>query len=127
MWHTTDIFDSNNTWNNVSDGIEEVVPNDVISPPDGKLLTAIRDQSGFRPDNLDAVPTKMNFSPEFSYSFGYSYFPSDPSFIVGASQDNRGCCGDAYSTAQTKANGKHVKSANAMLKSIDAIKVAKTA
>jgi hypothetical protein len=102
MWRTSDLFDSNVTWNNVSNGIEEVVPNDVIAPPGGKPLTAIRDQSGFRHDNLDASPTKMNFSPEFSYSFGYSYFPGDPSFIVGSSQDNRGCCGDAnysgYST-----------------------------
>jgi photosystem II stability/assembly factor-like uncharacterized protein len=102
VWRSTDLADDNMTLLNVSDGIEETVPNDVIAPPGGKPITGIWDQIGFRHDNLDAPPTKMNFSPNFAWGGGYSYFPSDPSYVVGVAADNRGCCGDSnysgYST-----------------------------
>jgi hypothetical protein len=64
-------------------GLEETAVLDLISPPAGApLLSGLGDISGFRHDDLNAVPARMMGTPTFTSTTGLDYAELSPSFIV---------------------------------------------
>jgi photosystem II stability/assembly factor-like uncharacterized protein len=64
-------------------GIEETVPQDLISPPTGAhLLSALSDLGGFRHDDLNVVPAKMYDNPTFSTATSLDFAELAPQNIV---------------------------------------------
>ncbi|MFC2089590.1 exo-alpha-sialidase [Bacteroidota bacterium] len=72
------------TWHIMSTGIEESVPLDLLSPPEGgQLLTAIGDYCGFLHFDLDnPVPEGCFENPHFGNTDGISCAEQKPSVIV---------------------------------------------
>jgi photosystem II stability/assembly factor-like uncharacterized protein len=71
-------------WISQSLGIEELVANDIIAPPGGKLLTASWDRPFFRSDDPAKFPSKYGpIDGVFSGGWGIDYASSAPSFVVG--------------------------------------------
>jgi hypothetical protein len=64
-------------------GLEETAVLDLISPPAGApLLSGLGDISGFRHDNLAAVPARMMTTPTFTSTTSLDYAELTPNFIV---------------------------------------------
>ncbi|WP_051365977.1 cellulose binding domain-containing protein [Hamadaea tsunoensis] len=64
-------------------GLEETAVLDLISPPSGaNLLSALGDVTGFRHTNLDAVPSMMFTTPNFSSTTSIDFAESNPNYVV---------------------------------------------
>ena len=78
--------DSNGTvnWAFTSDGLEEMVPLGLASPPSGPyLLSGVGDQGGFRHFNLDVSPPAADyFSTHRVTSFGIDFAENNPNIIA---------------------------------------------
>ncbi len=78
--------DSNGTvhWTFTSDGLEEMVPLGLASPPTGPyLLSQVGDQGGFRHFNLDVSPPVADyFSTHRGTSYGIDFAENNPDIIV---------------------------------------------
>jgi hypothetical protein len=72
-------------WNSQSAGIEQLVADEIISPPGGKPLTAVWDRSVFYIDNPDTYRTKYGPIFENGIVAGWSvdYASSMPSYVAG--------------------------------------------
>lgn len=72
------------TWHIMSSGIEETVPLELLSPPEGaQLITAIGDYGGFVHHNLDEPVPEGNFvNPHFGNTDGVACAELQPNIIV---------------------------------------------
>ncbi len=72
------------TWEVCSEGIEETVPLELLSPPVGPpLITAIGDYGGFIHWDLDKPAPEGNFTnPHFGNTDGIACAESDPNLVV---------------------------------------------
>ncbi|HUJ71804.1 MAG TPA: cellulase, partial [Verrucomicrobiae bacterium] len=73
-------------WEFFNHGLEETVPQGLISPPEGAhLLSALGDQDGFRHDDLTVSPPGGAFAgPRFSNSDSIAFAAGKPQIIVRA-------------------------------------------
>jgi xyloglucan-specific exo-beta-1,4-glucanase len=72
-------------WSFSSQGIEEVVANDVVSPPvegGAPVLSVIWDLDGFRHDRLDASPSLGYFRPQVGRNTSIDFAQKQPNFCV---------------------------------------------
>jgi hypothetical protein len=78
--------DSNKTvnWNFTSDGLEEMVPLGLASPPTGPyLLSQVGDQGGFRHFNVDVTPPLADYFPTHrGTSSGIDFAENNPNVIA---------------------------------------------
>lgn len=88
-------------WSLLSYGVEETVPLDLLSPPDGApLVSAIGDYGGFVHWNLDKSPPEGNFiNPHFGNTDGVTCAWLNPEIIVRVGVQSHGRTGSniAYS------------------------------
>lgn len=99
VWRTTDINDDDINWVSIGQGIEELVSNDIVVPPEGNPVTAHWDRPIFYHADPDQFPTEHGVSPRFNSSWDLDYSAENPSFLVGIVSDHRFCCesdGQAY-------------------------------
>lgn len=100
VWQATNLSDATINWNFKSNGIEEVVANDVIAPPGGKPITVNQDRNGFYHANPDAYPQQPILTSKFSDGTSLDYSGGTPGFVVAASCDTRNLnpCQSGYSS-----------------------------
>ncbi len=82
-------------WNFTSDGLEEMVPLGLASPPTGPhLLSQVGDQGGFRHFNVDVTPPLADYFPTHRVTAnGIDFAENDPNVIVRLfSETNWGAC-----------------------------------
>lgn len=72
-------------WQSQSAGIEQLVVNDIISPPGGKPLVAVWDRGHFRIEDPDQYPTKHGPTNAFDSTWDLDYSGTTPSFLVANS------------------------------------------
>ncbi len=93
VWYAD--IDSSNIirWQIQSRGIEQLVSNDVIAPPNGAVVTASWDFGIFTHENLDVYATKKLPTLRFNSAWDLDYAASDPKFLVAVVSDHRayGC------------------------------------
>lgn len=71
-------------WTSQSLGIEELVANDIIAPPEGKPIVASWDRPFFRSDDPAKFPKQYGpINGVFSGGWSLDYASSNPSFIAG--------------------------------------------
>ncbi len=70
------------TWTAKTRGIEQLVANSIITPPDGKPVLASWDRAIFTVDNPDAYPTKHGPTNAFNAGWSLDYASTTPSFLV---------------------------------------------
>lgn len=96
-------WDTQFTWNSMSAGIENVVPNDIIAPPGGNPVFASWDRAFFELADVDSYATEYS-GGDFSMGWSLDYASTDPSFVVGLSdwwgQENSGFSTDGGKTWQ---------------------------
>lgn len=95
VW-TAQVNDTTETiaWQSTSRGIEQLVVNDIISPPGGKPVTAVWDRSIFYSQSLDEYPSTHGQSNKFNSTWDIDWSPANPQFIVSNTSDHRYCCLD---------------------------------
>lgn len=93
-WRTGDVFDQSMEWTSISKGIEELVTNDVVAPPGGKVVTAHWDWASFYHENVDAYPTMQSTYGRFNSTWDLDYSAGTPSFLAATITDQRFCCYD---------------------------------
>ena len=71
------------TWTFQSKGIEELVTNEIISPPGGNPLVASWDRAVFDITNPDVFPSDYGPHDSFDAGWALAYAQNDPSYIVG--------------------------------------------
>jgi hypothetical protein len=89
VWTSTDINDSELTWSNISQGIEEMVASDIVAPSTGKVVVSVADRQGFYFSNVDAYPSKTLFNNDFSSASSLDYSGQNPSFLAAVEYDHR--------------------------------------
>ncbi|MBC7888243.1 MAG: T9SS type A sorting domain-containing protein [Ferruginibacter sp.] len=62
-----------NTWKFVAQGIEETVPNDMVSIPGGPFFSVISDYDGFKQTNVAVYSTTGRYSPATGTTNGIAY------------------------------------------------------
>lgn len=73
------------TFTDVSDGIEEMVSNDIVAMPGGKVVTAVWDRLGFVHTDLDQGPAaQLGLTDEFNSCWSLATTPVDPKFVAAA-------------------------------------------
>lgn len=66
-------------------GLEETVPLQLVSPPDGApLLSAMGDLDGFRHDDLEASPTQGRYAPSVGTTLAIAFAEALPTTLVKA-------------------------------------------
>jgi hypothetical protein len=88
VWHTT--LDSNQpwniavTWNSQSIGIEQLVANQIIVPPDGKPNVLSWDRPVFYLSNPDSFPSAHGPDNEYAIVMGWAvdYARNNPSYVA---------------------------------------------
>ncbi len=91
VWNTTNLptanfkTDAPVIWNDQSAGIEQLVANQIISPPGGKPLLASWDRPVFYVDDPERFPSSYGPDSQNAIVMGWAldYASTDPSFIVG--------------------------------------------
>ena len=79
-------------WQSVNSGIEQLVTNDIIAPPGGKVVTASWDRAIFYHDDNDAYPSQHAPSNRFNSAWDLDYSYNHPNFVVATVYDHRQCC-----------------------------------
>jgi photosystem II stability/assembly factor-like uncharacterized protein len=88
IWGATDITNADagkpTHWSFPNDGLEETVPNMVISPPQGAhLLSVVGDIGGFRHEDIDKSPIQGFFTnPVLNSQTGIDFAALNPNLIV---------------------------------------------
>ena len=91
VWNTTNLPTANFKrnipviWNDQSAGIEELVANQIISPPGGKALLASWDRPVFYVDDPEHFPSSYGPDNQNAIVMGWAldYASTDPRFVVG--------------------------------------------
>ncbi len=81
-------------WQLESRGIEQLVGNDVISPPGGKPVVAAWDFGTFYITNPTTYRDFRAVSKRFNSTWQLDYLASNPKFMVGNTSDHRFCCAE---------------------------------
>jgi photosystem II stability/assembly factor-like uncharacterized protein len=79
-------------WTFADDGLEETVPLDLISPPEGAhLLSGLGDIDGFKHDDLNAAPREGAFQspPRFVNTESIAFAAEKPGFILRSGTTRR--------------------------------------
>lgn len=87
VWRSDDTLASNDapTFQDVSDGIEEMVTNDIVAMPGGKVVTAVWDRLGFIHTDLDKGPeAQLGLTNDFNSCWSLSTTPANPRFVAAA-------------------------------------------
>ena len=91
IWNCTNLTDADSgkptRWSFADNGLEETVPLDLISPPEGAhLLSGVGDIDGFRHDDLDVSPREGAFQvpSHFVNTESIAFAAKKPNFIVRA-------------------------------------------
>ncbi len=105
MRQTTDLSDSEITFSCQSDGIEELVANDVIVTPGGSVITASWDRPIFVHEDGQAAVQQP--STRFNSAWDLDWSPADSDFAVAVIGDHRFLNGDgvAYDSVYTLDGG----------------------
>ena len=89
IWSCTNLTDADSEkpthWSFADNGLEETVPLDLISPPEGAhLLSALGDIDGFRHDDLNVSPREGTFTapPRYVNTTSIALAAKKPDFIV---------------------------------------------
>lgn len=101
VW-TTQVDDATSrvTWQATSRGVEQLVINDVIAPPDGQPVTAAWDRAIFFSESLDKFPATHGPAFNFNSAWDLDWSPANPKFIVANTSDHRYCCTDQRDPTQ---------------------------
>ena len=91
VWNTTSLPSANFKtdtpviWNDQSAGIEQLVANQIVSPPGGKPVLASWDRPVFYVDDPERFPSSYGPDNQNAIVMGWAldYASTDPSFIVG--------------------------------------------
>jgi hypothetical protein len=100
LWASEDVTEADSGrpthWSVPVKGLEETAVLGLVSPPGGKLVSALGDVGGFRHDDLNKVPAGASSGPRFSNTTGLDFAQAKPNVVVrvGYSGEERG----AYST-----------------------------
>lgn len=86
IFMTENLNDAVGTWKFMVRGLEETVPEDIISIPGGPLLSVIADYDGFLHDDIKKPP-KQRHSPAIGSSTGIAYATQKPEFVVRSGGD----------------------------------------
>ena len=89
--------EENLAWNSVSEGIEELVSNDIVVPPGGNPVTAHWDRALFYHEDLDSYPSEHGVTPRFNSGWDLDFSAQNPEFLVAVVDDHRRCCGGSES------------------------------
>ncbi len=92
MWRASDVSDTNDSphFDNISEGIEEMVATDILAMPGGKTVKTTWDRIGFTHTDPDVFPgTQLGLSPTFSSGWSLATSPSDPNFVAALVTDHR--------------------------------------
>jgi photosystem II stability/assembly factor-like uncharacterized protein len=92
-----------------SDGIEELVSNDVVAPRGGEPVTAHWDRAIFWHGSGDAADALVHPVDRFQSAWDLDWSPADPSFIVAVLGDQRTCCrndDDSYNSGYSTDGGR---------------------
>lgn len=105
MRQTTDLSDGEVTFTCQSDGIEELVANDVIVTPGGSVITASWDRPIFVHEDGQAAVQQP--STRFNSAWDLDWSPADPDFAVAVIGDHRFLNSDgvAYDSVYTEDGG----------------------
>jgi len=95
VWTSTDLNDGDITWVETSNGQEHLVSNDIVSLPNGQVVTAHWDRPIFHHSDLNSYPATHGPINRFNSSWSLDASPSDPNFLVAIVDDHRNCCYDA--------------------------------
>jgi uncharacterized protein YjdB len=79
---TENIDSSTNVWKFNVKGIEETVPYDLISIPNGPMISVVADYDGFRHTSLHTYPEQL--TPTMGSTFAIAYAALNPKVIVRA-------------------------------------------
>jgi len=93
-WTSTDLSDSNMTWEERSAGQEHLVSGDLAALPDGKAVTLHWDRPVFHHDDIDSYPSIHQPSSRFNSAWSIDQSPLDPNYLVAVIEDHRFCCYD---------------------------------
>ncbi|MGF1597663.1 MAG: WD40/YVTN/BNR-like repeat-containing protein [Acidimicrobiales bacterium] len=99
VWQTTDIDQSQVTFTCATDGIENMVANDVVVPPGGVPVTARWDRGLFHQPSVEAAEATQGPTDRFNSAWDLDWTPADPDFVAAVVADHRFCCegdGQAY-------------------------------
>ncbi len=75
-----------------SEGVEELVSNDVVVPPGGEPVTAHWDRGIFWHGSTSAKDAVNHPAQRFNTAWDLDWTPADPNFVVSVIGDQRGCC-----------------------------------
>jgi hypothetical protein len=75
-----------------TDGIEELVSNDVIVPPGGEPITAHWDRALFWHGGDGSGDAVVHPANRFNSGWDLDWSPADPDVVVAVIGDQRGCC-----------------------------------
>ncbi|GCE28065.1 hypothetical protein KDA_35490 [Dictyobacter alpinus] len=89
VWRADGLSGSSLTFDFVSNGIEEMVANDIIAPPGGQPVNANWDRQGFYHANPDQYPQKELTNDKFSSGWNLDYSGKNPQFLVATISDHR--------------------------------------
>lgn len=84
-----ELADGRITFNFQSEGIEEMVPQDIIAPPGGAVVTFGQDRTGYRHEDPDTYSATQINPSEFSVGWDGAYRPNDPNYLVNTSADTQ--------------------------------------
>ena len=87
VWRSDDTLVTNDTptFHDISDGIEEMVANDIVAMPGGKVITAVWDRLGFFHTDLDKGPAaQLGLTDEFNSCWSLATTPADVGFVAAA-------------------------------------------
>ena len=93
MWVSNDISNTNDapTFDNISQGIEEMVATDVAATQ-GNIILTTWDRSAFVKTDLTGYPTsQIGLTDEFSTGTSVEVAPGNPNFITTVISDHRYC------------------------------------
>ena len=89
LWRTTNLTEADRsgrtTWRFDDQGLEETVPLELVSPPNGPLVSTIGDIGGFRHDDLTTVGASRYFDPHGGTNRGLDFAELAPEVMVRTS------------------------------------------
>ncbi len=93
-WSSTDLDDSEMTWEEQSAGQEHLVSNDAAALPGGEVVTLHWDRPIYYHDDVDQYPLMHQPTNRFNSAWSIDQSPTDPNYLVAIIEDHRYCCYD---------------------------------
>jgi MYXO-CTERM domain-containing protein len=78
VFMTENLSAAKTTWKFATDGLEELVPLDAVSIPDGPLVSAMADYDGFVHQDLAVSPADGEFQPSMGSTYGIAVAAARP-------------------------------------------------